>query len=88
MANLIECSFKVVSWYGDNFGTLCCDMEGGNAWALLKRKLKRNRIPGVRFHEIIAVTEMEKSKAAQKPRMIFFLAQRKKTQKKTNISEP
>lgn len=59
-----------------------------NAQALLKRKLKRNRIPGVRFHEIIAVTEMGKGKAAQKPRMIFVLAQRKKRQKKTNISGP
>lgn len=53
-------------------------MGEGNAWVLLKRKLKRNRIPGVRFHEIIAVTEMGKGKAAQKPGMIFFLAQRKK----------
>lgn len=63
-------------------------MGGGNAWVLLKRKLKRNRIPGVRFHEIIAVTEMGKGKAEQKPRMIFFFAQRKKRQKKTNISGP
>lgn len=53
-------------------------MGDGSAWALLKRKLKRNRTPGIRFHEIIAVTEKGKGKAAQKPRMIFFLAQRKK----------
>lgn len=63
-------------------------MEGENARALLKRKLKRNRIPGVRFHEIIAVTEMGKGEAAQKPSMIFFLAHRKKRQKKTNTSGP
>lgn len=54
------------------------DMVGGNAQALLKRKLKRNRIPGVRFHEIIAVTEMGKGEAAQKPGMIFFLALKKR----------
>lgn len=59
-------------------------MEGENAWVLLKRKLKRYRIPGVGFHEIIAVTEMGKDEAAQKPRMISYLAQTRK-RKKTNI---
>lgn len=63
-------------------------MGGGSALALLKRKLKTNRIPGVGFHEIIAVTKMGTGKAVQKPRMNFVLAQRKKRQKKTNISEP
>lgn len=80
MANLSENTvFKVVSCYRDIFGTQdLVDMEGGNTWALLKRKLKRNKTPGVRFHEIIAVTDTGKGKAAQKPRMIFYLAQRKR----------
>lgn len=29
MANLIECSFKIVSWSRDIFGTLCCTLRGG-----------------------------------------------------------
>lgn len=49
---------------------------------LLKRKLKRYRIPGVRFHEIIAVTEMGKDEAAQKPTTISNLAQRKEREDK------
>lgn len=63
-------------------------MGGGNTRALLKRKLKTNTKPGVGFHEIIAVTEMGTDKAVQKPRMNFVLAQRKKRQRKTNISGP
>lgn len=50
---------------------------------MLKRKLKRYRVPRVGLHEIIAVSEIGKDEAAQRPRMIFFLAQRKK-KKKTN----
>lgn len=42
-------------------------MLGGKARALLKRKLKRSRTFGVKFHEIIAVTKMGKGTAAQKP---------------------
>lgn len=64
------------------------DMGGENSRALLKRKLKRNCIPGVRFHEIIAVTEMGKGKEAEKPRMIFLLGSQKKRKTKTNISGP
>lgn len=56
------------------------DTGGGKGWAVLKRKLKRNRTPGVRFHEIIAVTGTGEGEAAQKPRIVFFLAQRKKTE--------
>ena len=56
----------------------------------LKRKLKSCRIVGVRFHEIIAVTEMGKDKAAQKPRTIFFLSKSKKKiyKKMTYMSGP
>lgn len=29
MANLIKCSFKIVSWCRDIFGTLCCTLRSG-----------------------------------------------------------
>lgn len=49
---------------------------------LLKRKLKRYRIPGVRFHEIIAVTEMGKDEAARPETNNDFLLGPKKRERR------
>lgn len=52
-----------------------------------KRKLKRYKIPEVEFHDIVrvAVMEKERDKATQRPRRIFFLAQREKREKDDKI---
>lgn len=60
-------------------------MGEGNAWALLKRKLKRNRIPGVRFHEIIAVTEMGERQGSTETKNDFLLAPKKKKDRRRQI---
>lgn len=59
-------------------------MGGADARVVLKGK--SNKMPGIRFHQIIAVIEMRTDTAAQKPRMTFVLAQRKKTEEDKYMS--
>lgn len=91
--NLIECSFKIAAWYGDIFGTLCCALRDG--WHGRRERLgfaekeiekKQNTRSQISWNN--SCDRNGNGEAAQKPRMIFLLAQRKKTQKKTNISGP